>query len=252
MKLSGRIYGAVFAVLCGAFTYSGAIDAWAVTGDADLSGPGLASGDYVATVDVASVNINVSHDSDEVLREAFQGESFLILADMSDGWLKVEVDDEIGYLPLSGNASINDRAEVEASEREAELIAEAEREACDARRQSLVDYSLQFLGGRYSYGGDNPNTGVDCSGFTRYVMKNGAGVNLERSSRSQSTQGVVVSASQVRPGDLIFYGTGSGINHVAMYIGNGQVVHSSTYKTGIKISNWNYRPVVKIVNVLGD
>ena len=55
----------------------------------------------------------------------------------------------------------------------------------------------------------------------------------------------------MKPGDLIFYGGGSGINHVAMYIGSGKIVHASTYDTGIKISNWNYRTPVKIVNVLG-
>ena len=56
----------------------------------------------------------------------------------------------------------------------------------------------------------------------------------------------------MKPGDLIFYGNGRSINHVAMYIGKGQIVHSSTYKTGIKISQWNYRTPVKIVNVIGE
>ena len=56
---------------------------------------------------------------------------------------------------------------------------------------------------------------------------------------------------QMQPGDLIFYGSGRGINHVAMYIGDGKVVHASTERTGIKTSPWNYRTPVKIVNVLG-
>ena len=80
-------------------------------------------------------------------------------------------------------------------------------------------------------------------------MENGAGISMNRSSSSQSTQGTPVSASQMQPGDLIFYGNGSRINHVALYIGNGQIVHASTYKTGIKISNWNYRTPVKITSV---
>ena len=82
-------------------------------------------------------------------------------------------------------------------------------------------------------------------------MQHGAGVNMNRSSVTQSTQGVAINANQMQPGDLIFYGNGSRINHVAMYIGNGQIVHASTYSTGIKISNWNYRAPVKITNVLG-
>ena len=94
-------------------------------------------------------------------------------------------------------------------------------------------------------------TGVDCSGFTKYVMQHGAGVSLNRSSTSQSKQGTAISADQMQPGDLIFYGSGRGINHVAMYIGDGKVVHASTERTGIKTSPWNYRTPVKIVNVLG-
>lgn len=221
-----------------------------------LNGPGLSSGDYVVTVDAASVNINVSHDSEEVLTSAQQGQSFTVLSDMGDGWLKVAVNGGEGYLPLTGNASITEKAEIEASESEqvVEAVQEAPapEEAALSRRQNLVNYALQFVGGRYRYGGNDPRTGVDCSGFTRYVMQNGAGVSLNRTSGSQASQGVAVNSAQMRPGDLIFYGNGSRINHVALYIGNGQIVHASTYKTGIKISNWNYRSPVKIINVLGD
>ena len=118
-------------------------------------------------------------------------------------------------------------------------------------REQLVNYALQFVGGRYKFGGSDPHTGVDCSGFTKYVMQHGAGVSLNRSSASQSKQGTAISADQMQPGDLIFYGSGRGINHVAMYIGDGKVVHASTERTGIKTSPWNYRTPVKIVNVLG-
>lgn len=131
---------------------------------------------------------------------------------------------------------------------EAEAAKSAEKQAADAR-QNLVNYALQFVGGPYRAGGNNPHTGADCSGFVKYVMENGAGISMNRSSSSQSTQGTPVSASQMQPGDLIFYGNGSRINHVALYIGNGQIVHASTYKTGIKISNWNYRTPVKITSV---
>ena len=72
---------------------------------------------------------------------------------------------------------------------------------------------------------------------------------MNRSSRSQATQGTQIGANQMQPGDLIFYGNGSRINHVAMYIGDGQIVHASTERTGIKISTWNYRSPVKIVSM---
>lgn len=132
----------------------------------------------------------------------------------------------------------------------AEAQAQAALEANAQRRQNLVNYSLQFVGGRYKAGGNDPHTGADCSGFTRYVMQYGAGVSLNRSSSAQAAQGRTVSADEMQPGDLIFYGNGSRVNHVAMYIGNGQIVHASTYSTGIKISQWNYRTPVRIANVL--
>ena len=129
-----------------------------------------------------------------------------------------------------------------------EAAARAAEEAASAR-QNLVDYALQFVGGPYRAGGNDPRTGVDCSGFVRYVMQHGAGISMNRSSGSQATQGHAVNSSQMQPGDLLFYSGGSGINHVAMYIGDGKIVHASTYATGIKISKWNYRNPVKIVSM---
>ena len=121
-----------------------------------------------------------------------------------------------------------------------EAAARAAEEAASAR-QNLVDYALQFVGGPYRAGGNDPHTGVDCSGFVRYVMQHGAGISMNRSSGSQATQGHAVNSSQMQPGDLLFYSGGSGINHVAMYIGNGQIVHAASRRSGIKISTWNYR-----------
>ena len=150
------------------------------------------------------------------------------------------------------------RAEQEAQEEAAaaEAAAAAEEAASaeaqeEAIRAQVVDYALSFVGGRYVYGGNDPHSGVDCSGFTRYVLGNAAGVALGRSSRDQAAEGTTVSAEQMQPGDLLFYGSGSHVNHVAMYIGDGKVVHASTERTGIKTSPWNYRTPVKIVNVLG-
>lgn len=137
-----------------------------------------------------------------------------------------------------------------AAQAQAQAEAEAAQTANAQRRQNLVNYALQFVGGRYVAGGNDPHTGADCSGFTRYVMQHGAGVSLNRSSSSQATQGRTVSANEMQPGDLIFYGNGSRVNHVAVYIGNGQIVHASTYRTGIKVSQWNYRNPVRIASVL--
>lgn len=145
--------------------------------------------------------------------------------------------------------------EIQAAKKLEEELAAAEAAAAEAAaattsaRQNLVNYALQFVGGPYRAGGNDPRTGVDCSGFVRYVMQNGAGISMNRSSVTQATQGHAISASQMQPGDLLFYSGGSGINHVAMYIGDGKIVHASTYATGIKISKWNYRNPVKIITM---
>ena len=145
--------------------------------------------------------------------------------------------------------------EIQAAKKLEEELAAAEEAAAEAAaqtasaRQNLVNYALQFVGGPYRAGGNDPRTGVDCSGFVRYVMQNGAGISMNRSSVTQSTQGHAISSSQMQPGDLLFYSGSSGINHVAMYIGDGKIVHASTYATGIKISKWNYRNPVKIISM---
>ena len=135
------------------------------------------------------------------------------------------------------------------NKRQAEAEEKARREAV---RNSIVEYALQFVGNAYVYGGNDPHTGVDCSGFTRYILSNKAGVYLNRTAASQSSQGRAISPEEARPGDLVFYSGGGGINHVAIYIGNGRIVHASTEKTGIITSNMYYRTPAKVVNMLGD
>lgn len=216
----------------------------------EVSGPGLTSGNYIVTIDSESVNINTTQESQEVLMQAAKGSSFPVVEDMGDGWMKVKAKNTYGFLSVAGNATVTSASTETIAALEA--AAAAEFNANDELRKSVVNYGLQFVGGRYAYGGSDPNSGVDCSGFTRYVLQHAAGVSLNRSSGGQATQGQAVSQDQMKPGDLIFYGSGRSINHVALYIGNGQIVHSSTYKTGIKVSTWNYRTPVKIVNVLGE
>ena len=110
---------------------------------------------------------------------------------------------------------------------------------------SVVSYATQFVGNPYVWGGTSLTSGADCSGFVQSVYAN-FGVSLPRTSYEQQNAGYEVSYADAQPGDLICYG-----GHVAIYMGNGQIVHASTERTGIKISNWNYRAPVKIVSVLG-
>ena len=227
--------------VCGAIAMAAPMTSFAAIG------PGFEAGTYVATITSDSVNINKSEDSDEVLVSAKAGDTYEVLEDMGDGWMRVRVLDTEGYLPVSGNATVAEVGE----EQMAEVQEDALTSSNSYKRQQVVNYAMQFVGGRYRYGGSDPNTGVDCSGFTRYVLQNAAGIGMNRSSGSQAAQGTAVSVDQMQPGDLLFYSSGSRINHVAMYIGNGQIVHASTERTGITVSPWNYRPPVKIVNVLG-
>lgn len=139
-----------------------------------------------------------------------------------------------------------------AEKKAAEETKAAEEAAVQAKadaRQNVVAYALQFVGGKYRAGGNDPHTGADCSGFVKYVMEHVAGISMNRSSSSQATQGHKISSNDMQPGDLIFYGSGSSISHVAMYIGDGKIVHASTERTGIKVSKWNYRTPIKIVSV---
>ena len=132
-----------------------------------------------------------------------------------------------------------------------EEIAEDAEAAEEQLRENVVDYALSFVGGRYVWGGNDPHTGADCSGFVRYILSNTAGVSMSRTSADQAREGTTVSAEEMQPGDLLFYGKGSRVNHVAMYIGDGQIVHASTARTGIKVSQWNYRNPIRIASFIG-
>ena len=101
-----------------------------------------------------------------------------------------------------------------------------------------------------SKGGTSLTKGADCSGFVLSVFKN-YGITLPHYSKSQSNYGTEISYKDAQPGDLLFYGSSaSSISHVAIYIGDGQIVHANDEKTGIIISNAYYRTPVKAVSLL--
>lgn len=100
---------------------------------------------------------------------------------------------------------------------------------------AIANYALQFVGNPYVFGGTSLTNGADCSGFTQSVHKH-FGISIPRSSSGQANAGKNVSLSAIQAGDVIYYG-----GHVGIYIGGGKIVHASTAKTGIKISNYTYR-----------
>ena len=107
----------------------------------------------------------------------------------------------------------------------------------NATGEAIVNYAKQFLGNPYVYGGNSLTNGVDCSGFTTQIMKH-FGINLQRSSSGQyANNGYSVSRDNIQAGDLVFYGYNGNVSHVAIYIGNGQIIHANDERTGICISS---------------
>ena len=115
-----------------------------------------------------------------------------------------------------------------------------------ASRTALIAYAQQFLGNPYVYGGTSLTKGADCSGFVMSVFSH-FGISTGRSSRDQAARGKTIPVSEVKPGDLLFYASGSYINHVGIYVGNGKIIHSSTPATGICYTPSNYRTPCKAV-----
>jgi cell wall-associated NlpC family hydrolase len=108
----------------------------------------------------------------------------------------------------------------------------------------IANFALQFVGNPYRWGGTSLNNGADCSGFVSSIYKN-YGYSIPRTSSDQARgagRSITPSYSNLQAGDLLFYGDRSGrVNHVALYTGDGRVVHASNYKDGIKTNRWNYR-----------
>lgn len=111
--------------------------------------------------------------------------------------------------------------------------------------QQIANYGLQFVGNPYVYGGTSLTNGADCSGFVQSVYKN-FGISLPRTSGEQGACGrAVASLQEAVPGDLIWYS-----GHIGIYIGNGQIVHASSAKTGIKVSRADYRTILSIRRIV--
>ena len=117
-------------------------------------------------------------------------------------------------------------------------------------RSAIVNYAMQFLGNRYVHGGSSLVTGTDCSGFTSLIYKE-FGYSLSRTPSGQlSSNGRSIDYSQRQPGDIICYGKGGKCTHVALYIGNGQIIHSANSRKGVVIYQADYDTMIGIKNVI--
>lgn len=113
-----------------------------------------------------------------------------------------------------------------------------------SKGQQIAEFACKYIGYPYVAGGTSLTNGADCSGFVMAVYQ-AFGYSLPRSSYAQSGVGKSVSYSEAQPGDIIYYG-----GHVGIYIGNGQIVHASTERTGIKITSATYRSIITIRRVV--
>lgn len=200
----------------------------------------------------------------------------LVVSEEVDGWVKVDVEEGLGWVSTDYVTLFSEFVQAESKEEEeARLAKEAEdrkkaREAAAAasRQQTqsagtssegsasatsysvgdgsemgvaVADYALQFVGNPYVYGGSSLTNGTDCSGFVMSVYAN-FGVSLPHSSSSDRSQGSGIdSLENAQPGDIICYS-----GHVGLYIGNGQIVHASNKKTGIIVSQADYKKILAI------
>lgn len=203
-------------------------------------------GMIVATVNTETLKVREEADKDSTCLTLVPEGEELEVKKVNDEWVKVVIDNDKGYVA---------KEYVDLSYQLAKGVFVEEVEAgtngVSSVRANMVAYAKQFLGNRYVWGGTSLTSGTDCSGFTMRIYQH-FGYNITRTSRSQAASGRTISASSVKPGDLVFYSNGGGINHVAMYIGGGQVIHASNPRSGIKISNMYYRTPVKAVRFIND
>lgn len=197
----------------------------------------------VAVVNTDNLKVREQPNTEcEVITMVPSGEELDVVA-VEDEWVKILIDDEENYVA---------KEYVRIEEKLGTAINMTELlygQGVSDVRVDLCQYAKQFVGNPYVWGGTSLTKGADCSGFVLSVFKK-YGISLPRTSSSQAGIGTKISMSEALPGDLIFYAKGGRINHVALYIGGGQVVHASSPKTGIKISKYNYRTPAKVVRVL--
>lgn len=197
---------------------------------------GWICGDYISfdfqpidegTITGSVVNVRASHDiSSEIIGEVKQGEKFDVyswngdwykvkLKDGSFGWVNYEYINTKNALGKRPNVTLASRGQSTGVDRNSDL------------RQQVVNLAKSYLGVRYVWGGTSPN-GFDCSGLVQYVYKK-VGITLNRVAADQARQGTKVSKAELKPGDLVFFNTSSGssIDHVGIYIGNGQFLHAA-------------------------
>lgn len=169
-----------------------------------------------------------------------------------DNWICISIDNEKAFVSrdfVKTTFNLDRAVKIKASSVASKGKSDSSGSTDASDQSDMISYAMQFLGNPYVWGGTSLTNGTDCSGFVMRIYQH-FGHSLPRTSSAQAAATKTVSSDEVRPGDLFFYGSG-GVSHVAMYIGNGQVIHASNPRTGIKISSAYYRTPIKIGRVTG-
>ena len=187
---------------------------------------------------VDTVNVRTGPSVNSLIWEqADKNAKYDVVRDLGD-WIEIELDDATGFVS-SEYVTIGYTLDT----------AVKWTDPVKSLRQRIVDYALQWVGGKYVWGGESLSKGVDCSGFTMKVYQH-FGYSLTHYSGDQAYEGKKISRSELKQGDLVFYSKDGTINHVAIYIGDGMVVHARSTKRGICVTDMDYRSPVRFVSVL--
>lgn len=199
----------------------------------------------LATVSADGLKVRTAPDLEaEVVNMVAYGEELEVVEEL-DGWVKVLYDGQETYV----NAEyVTVGEDLKTALNMSEFLF---GEGVSDVRVSLCEYAKQFLGNPYVWGGTSLTKGADCSGYVLSIFGK-YGYSLPHSSRAQANMGTKVSLAEAKPGDLVFYSKGGRINHVAIYIGGGQVIHASSPKYGIRITSVYYRTPTTVRRIIQD
>lgn len=202
------------------------------------------------------INIREEMSTDSEVVGKIRKDAICEVVSIEDEWCEIESGEIKGYISndyLLTGVDANEKAEVmmsEGKELETAITMMEYRygKGVTDIQMEICEYARQFVGNPYVWGGTSLTKGADCSGFTLSVYRK-YGVSLPHSSKAQANCGTRIDVSEVQPGDLVFYG-GKNIHHVAMYIGNGQVVHAQSAKTGIVVTSMYYNTPTRAARIL--